>query len=123
MKRAILILALLAALPLTAQEATLDVPQVVTASKLVVAGFCDDGDTIRVRVELRTAAGVVTKSAELITVRQAERTSLWTAVGTTRAGETGTVERRKNFRILGWCKDNAKFRAEDNTIINVTLVP
>ena len=135
MKKLILILAILAvALPAFAQKATLDTPNTgATIVDYEVAGWDTSIESRRVLVKLyqRNANGdrlprikrVIVESFTVPDPETGEFTRTWVAFlafqqlsDNARAGETGAVERRINFRVLGYLVD-------EGLLTGVTLVP
>lgn len=121
MKRFILAVALLAA-PMFAQQATLTTPEAVTATKIVVASVSFDRQVATITIEYQASDATV-KRTTAYTAMNAEYISFLTALGTTRATETGTVPRRMQFRVIGWLSDNSKLADLAGTPVSVTVVP
>lgn len=105
-----------------AQEATLQTPETVSATKIVTQSMQLQRNEAYVTVEFQTAASGV-KRTLTVRITQAELTSFVTALDTVRSGETGGALRRMNFRILGWLADNSKLKNEADQTIVVTLNP
>jgi hypothetical protein len=122
----LLLFLLIAAPAAFAQEATLTAPETIT--KAVVTEFVIEraSASARIRVEFQTAAGVGRRAITYQTANLTELNSLLTAVGTaknTPQAETGSAQRRFNYRVLGWLVDNGKLVDEAGATISVTLVP
>ena len=125
---------LVLALPALAQKATLDTPNTgATIVDYEVAGWDTSISSRRVIVKLYqlNAAGNVLPQIKKVVVESftapdpetGDVSRTWTAFiafqqisENARAGETGSVERRINYRVLGYLFDNG-------LLPNVTLVP
>jgi hypothetical protein len=123
MLKRVVLLVLLAA-PLFAQQATLNTPVVrnpehnLRAETLYITR--DLGGRWEVQVSVRDSAGEeirrVVYSGPDAAHPGATALAIATAYTTARAGETGTLPRRLDFRLLG-------FLSDQGYIANVTLVP
>lgn len=122
-KRVLILLGLLAAFPLAAQQATLTTPEALTATKALVRSVDFDRTTATITVELQTSGNEVKRTLAYATNSSVEYASFLTAIGTARASETGSVPRRMQFRVLGWMADNNHFTAPNGDTITVTVVP
>lgn len=124
MKRLILALALLlVTLPIAAQTANIDTPVVATETNIRVNRIVITADLCTLYFDFRAADGTV-KRTGVYHYTDADLISFLTALGSARATETGTVLRRLNFRVVGWMKDGARFRAPDDvTPLSVTVAP
>ena len=109
----------------SAQEATLNAPEVLPSpaavSRLVVAEVLLTRSGGSVTVEFQ--AGTTPRRARTYAIAAGEMASFVTAIDTARSGETGGVARRFNFRVLGWLVDNSKIVDDSAVVIPVTLVP
>lgn len=125
-KLAILIAVLFIATSLSAQEATLNTPVTFTArtpkAKIVVDSLTITATTARIDVIVKDSANADIERIQYnipdVAFPSATVPGVFTALDTIRAGETGTVLRRANFRLLGFLQDNGFFATTP-----VTLVP
>lgn len=127
MKRftALLVIAFaLVAAPTFAQQATLNSSETLTATKIVVSSIGIDavGRVATLSFQLQAADGTVKRGYGFVAVG-ADYTSFCTALGSARTSETGTVDRRLQFRVIGWMSDNSKFTDPNGNVIAVTVVP
>lgn len=99
-----------------AQDATLTAPVVRNSeAKYVLVSFACSQLAAEINVNVQDA-GSVTVRTQSFAVPDAARPSatvvgFLTAIGTARSGETGTVLRRANFRVLGFLSDNGYLAA------------
>lgn len=117
MKKLALILFLILALPLAAQEATLTAPEAgVTATKVKVIAFSVLGapcNCATVTISYQANDGTEKRTA---TYANLNAGTFIVALTTVKAGETGTLARKINFRILSYL-------VEQNELTGVSLVP
>lgn len=132
MKRLFLLLFLLAS-PAIAQEAALPAPETsAPGTKLRVRRFSADlgADHAAVWLVVLRDDNTVHREVGMLQIADDPTTSpvneyrqFMSALLSPAAGETGSAERRAQFRILTWIVDNSRLRDDDGQVISVTLVP
>lgn len=106
-----LVVLLMVSAGLMAQDASLSAPVARNSeAKMTVRSFCASQSAVGIEVSVQDAGNAEIR-VQGYTVPDAAHPSatvagFFTAIGTTRGGETGGVLRRANFRILGFLTDN-----------------
>jgi len=123
MKRFALVAALLLlAVPVLAQEATLGTPEQDAALvKLQITGYSCEVANLHIEIHVKylsqDGTRIVFRRLDWFAANVTGLNDWHTAIGNARVNETGTANRRMNYRILGFVLDKGLLPA------NTTLTP